>query len=111
MLASLRICHPDAGKHSVSRCQFWCQLVLPDGSLVGVALHRRKLMEPSWIQGFFVIRLLAAWRCAPARKGLVGINSAVSYRLDHAPADLEPSIESMRVRTLVGARHKHKEDN
>jgi hypothetical protein len=57
-----------------------------------VALRGRKLTEAALIQSFFVIRLLDAWPCATARNGFVGINSAVSYRLDHAPADSERPI-------------------
>src|SRR5712671_4892318 len=41
----------------------------------------------------------------------IRINSAVSYRLDHAPADLKRSVESLRVRvlalTLQGKRAAH----
>jgi hypothetical protein len=31
----------------------------------------------------------------------IRINSAVSYRLDHAPADLKRSVESLRVRAFL----------
>jgi hypothetical protein len=90
-------------------CQFWCQLVLPYGSLVCAALRRRELTETPWIRVFLSILPLAVPLCATVRNGFVGINSAVSYRLDHAPAAplLYLSLRPCEVWTLRGCQLKN----
>ena len=68
-----------------SRCQFWCQLVLPGLALACPALRGGQFRKSALIQGFFVVERYDARPFACLQNGLVGINSEVSYRLDHAP--------------------------